>query len=72
MSLAGGEHALLPSVSSKLALAQTPEAGRFFVAAEAIRTGDTLVVEEAYVRCPSVQRFGSHCHHCVRRYDAYD
>lgn len=67
LELAGGEHARLRRVSSRLALAKTTEAGRFLVAAEPIHTGDTLVVEEAYVRCLSVERFGSHCHHCMRR-----
>lgn len=46
---------------------KTGNLGRFVVASEQVKTGDTLVVEEPYVACLLPEMFGTHCHHCFER-----
>lgn len=42
--------------------------GRYVVANEEIKTGETLVVEPPYAACLLPEMFGTHCHHCFDRW----
>lgn len=62
------EHVNFQYASRKLSLETSPEKGRFFIAADEIKTGEILMVEPAAVSCLLPEKFGTHCHHCFERY----
>ncbi|XP_025836273.1 histone-lysine N-methyltransferase ASHR1 [Agrilus planipennis] len=57
----------LPNASSKITVDQESSKGRYMIAKEDIRTGDTLVVQAPYASCLLPDFFGSHCHHCFEK-----
>ncbi|XP_056647511.1 SET and MYND domain-containing protein 4-like [Diorhabda sublineata] len=59
-----------PCASKKLSVKSTDQLGRFIVANESIKTGETLVVEPPYVACLLPEMFGTHCHNCFTRLQA--
>lgn len=62
------KHNTFQCASKKLRLMTSQEKGRYFVAAEEIKTGEILIVEPAAVSCLLPEKFGTHCHHCFERY----
>lgn len=66
-NLTGGSHSEMMNASALMKLKETQEMGRFMVAKDRIKTGDTLVVEAPHVACLLPECFGSHCHHCFKR-----
>lgn len=64
-ALSGGEGPL-PSASACVGVGEAPGAGRFAVAASPIGAGDVVLVEAPLAACLLPERFGSHCHHCMR------
>ncbi|KAK3916056.1 SET and MYND domain-containing protein 4 [Frankliniella fusca] len=65
--LAAGQHPQMPAASSLLRVSRSKAAGRQMVAAQPIRTGDTLVVEAPEAACLLPDKFGTHCLHCFGR-----
>lgn len=53
--------------SSSLQLAESPEAGKYFVASGEIEAAETLLVEKAKCACLYPKNFGTHCNHCFAR-----
>jgi hypothetical protein len=49
-------------------VAKDHNVGRYVKAVDHIHTGDTLLVEPAYVACLLTEKSGTHCHHCFGRY----
>lgn len=66
-NLSCGSHKIFENASSKLHLTESKVAGKHFVAAQPINTGDTLLIEDPYVRCLSPEKYNSHCHNCLSR-----
>ncbi|CAH1115603.1 unnamed protein product [Psylliodes chrysocephalus] len=60
-------HEQFPCASKKLTVKSAENLGRFVVANEQIKTGETLVVEPPYAACLLPEMFGTHCHHCFAR-----
>nr|XP_018910791.1 PREDICTED: SET and MYND domain-containing protein 4 [Bemisia tabaci] len=56
-----------PCASSTLRLTETKVGGKFFVARDPIKAGDTLIVENAFAACLLPEKCGTHCHHCFQR-----
>nr|CAI5856948.1 unnamed protein product [Callosobruchus analis] len=54
-------------VSNKIRVAEKPNMGRFVVAEEHIKTGESIVSESPYAACLLPEMFGTHCHHCFNR-----
>ncbi|KAJ8934002.1 hypothetical protein NQ314_013637 [Rhamnusium bicolor] len=66
-SIQGKPHPLFPCASKKLTVKQKEGMGRYVIANEDIKTGETLVVEPPYAACLLPDMFGTHCHHCFDR-----
>ncbi|KAK5640889.1 hypothetical protein RI129_009436 [Pyrocoelia pectoralis] len=56
-----------PAASVKIELKEEKGKGRFVVAKDEVKTGDTLVVEEPLVASLLPDCFSTHCHHCFDR-----
>lgn len=54
-------------ISPHLKLNESTAEGRFFVAADQIDVGETLLVEKARCACLYPKNFGTHCQHCFAR-----
>lgn len=54
-------------ISSNLKLHESSDEGKFFVAADKIDVGETLLVEKARCACLYPKNFGTHCQHCFVR-----
>ena len=65
--LLGGPNRQIPNASSCLSMEVDEKAGRYYVAAEDIKPGQTLVCEKPYSACLLPEKFMSHCHHCFAR-----
>lgn len=66
-NLSDGEHDTLPHATRKIEIRTTPECGNFVVANQAMKAGETIVVEKPIATCLLPKYFGSHCLHCLRR-----
>ncbi|KAF5269624.1 hypothetical protein FQR65_LT05963 [Abscondita terminalis] len=66
-SLTGGSHKKFPNASKKINVKSDKEQGKFVVANEWIRTGDTVVVEEPFAACLIPDAYATHCCHCFDR-----
>lgn len=53
--------------SVSLQLAESPDAGKYFVASGDIGVAETLMVEKAKCACLYPKNFGTHCTHCFAR-----
>uniref|UniRef100_A0A1B6DV01 Uncharacterized protein n=1 Tax=Clastoptera arizonana TaxID=38151 RepID=A0A1B6DV01_9HEMI len=62
-----GLNLVLPNASSLIQAKSSATTGRYAVATNFIKTGDTLVVEPPFSACLLPDKFGSHCHHCFKR-----
>lgn len=69
--LAEGENKEFQGLSLKLKVMESGEMGRFIVANEDVSCGDVLAAEVPFVSCLLPECFGSHCHHCFKRFDTY-
>lgn len=65
--LVGGANPNIPNASQSLALEMDENCGRYYVAADDIKPGQTLVCEKPYAACLLPGKFTSHCHHCFVR-----
>lgn len=65
--LLGGAHPEYPNASRNLRLESDDQLGRYYVATEDIKPGQTLVYEKPYTACLLPEKFTSHCHHCFVR-----
>lgn len=65
--LLGGAHPTIPNASRNLSLKVDDNCGRYYVAADDIKPGQTLVCEKPYAACLLPGKFTSHCHHCFVR-----
>lgn len=65
--LLGGTHPTIPNASRNLSLKVDDNCGRYYVAADDIKPGQTLVCEKPYAACLLPGKFTSHCHHCFVR-----
>lgn len=65
--LLGGPNPQIPNASKNLSMEVDENAGRYYVAAEDIKPGQTLVCEKPYAACLLPEKFTSHCHHCFAR-----
>lgn len=63
----GKRHPDFPNASNKICIKEDKNVGRYGVAKETIRTGETLIVEPPYAACLLPECFGTHCHHCFER-----
>ena len=70
-SITGNRHQIYQNASKKIRVKEEKGYGRFVVAAEAIKTGETIVVEPPYSACLLPDYFGTHCHHCFERYKIF-
>ncbi|XP_018566121.1 SET and MYND domain-containing protein 4-like isoform X2 [Anoplophora glabripennis] len=66
-SIEGQPHSTFPCASKKLSVRHKEGVGRYVVANETVKTGETLVVEPPYAACLLPEMFGTHCHHCFDR-----
>ena len=64
--LEGGRAADFPSLSSRVRIEQSKEAGRFGVAEQMIRVGDVIAVEKPYASVMNPDKYATHCHHCYK------
>lgn len=67
LEVTDGPSSNLPNASSLITGKSSPSTGRYAVAQNYIKTGDTLIVEPPYAACLLPDKFGSHCHHCFKR-----
>lgn len=65
--LLGGASLEFPNASRTLSMESDENSGRYYVAAEDIKPGQTLVYEKPYAACLLPEKFTSHCHHCFAR-----
>lgn len=68
LSICDNKHDTFQCASKKLCLETSEEKGRYFIAADEIKTGEILIVEPAATSCLLPEKFGTHCHHCFERY----
>uniref|UniRef100_A0A8D8WSG7 Protein-lysine N-methyltransferase SMYD4 n=1 Tax=Cacopsylla melanoneura TaxID=428564 RepID=A0A8D8WSG7_9HEMI len=54
-------------VSDSLEVYKSTLAGRYMIAKEEIKTGETLLVEEPYASCLLPDKSGTNCQHCLKR-----
>jgi tetratricopeptide (TPR) repeat protein len=66
--LVSGANSNIPNASKSLAMEVDDNSGRYYVAADDIKPGQTLVCEKPYAACLLPGKFTSHCHHCFVRY----
>ena len=66
--LVAGANSNIPNASKSLTMEIDDNTGRYYVAAEDIKPGQTLVCEKPYAACLLPGKFTSHCHHCFVRY----
>ena len=52
------------SLSNKVSIAYTEEEGRYAIAAEDIKPGDAICVEEPYASVLNYEEYGTHCQNC--------
>jgi uncharacterized FlaG/YvyC family protein len=69
--LVSGANSNMPNASKSLTMEMDDNSGRYYVAAEDIKPGQTLVCEKPYAACLLPGKFTSHCHHCFVRYIVY-
>ena len=65
--LVAGVNPKMPNASKSLAMQMDDNCGRYYVAAEDIKPGQTLVCDKPYAACLLPGKFTSHCHHCFVR-----
>ncbi|XP_046652353.1 SET and MYND domain-containing protein 4-like [Daphnia pulicaria] len=65
--LVSGANSNIPNASKSLAMEVDDNSGRYYVAADDIKPGQTLVCEKPYAACLLPGKFTSHCHHCFVR-----
>lgn len=53
--------------SSKCKLVESEEAGKYFVAGEPIKTGETVLVERAKCACLYPKNYGTNCNYCFAK-----
>ncbi|CAH0564117.1 unnamed protein product [Brassicogethes aeneus] len=67
-ALTGGPHKEYQNASKKISVKRAKGLGRYVVANEGVKTGETLVVESPYSACLLPEMFGTHCYHCFERF----
>lgn len=67
-NLTRGSNKDFMDLSALIRIKQNQEMGRYAIAEQDIQTGDVLAVEQPYVACLLPECFGSHCHHCFKRW----